>query len=1136
MKFKKILLFVALFSFAFVLVACNETTTATETTTGTTTAGQTTTQEQTTTEEETTTIAQLQNMNILNGWTDSGDSVYTIVQSDTELSVTYDKNSFSWANMAYPIDQDLSAFNKLVISISGSGTLLIKIQGATEAFEVSIQLTAGSVTYQLNLRDYDAFLGGVTGVYLFGGPGKADDTGNFTITEFAFNEGTAYGNVMENGDSNIPENEMLWDGTGDTWDFSAGFVDNGDGIYTVDDSGTDPVVSYTKASGFEWAYLLATVGGDFSAFDYLVLTVTGTTAGSVVFKAELSSSVQAEISGTFGEGETITLCLDLSSWTNEQLDALTKILIFADGGAASGSGTFTINDAYFSKEYVGEVVLDYYDFTTGWTSNDAGVYSFAEGVDGNEVTFDKASGQEWSFMRNDFDSEDVAGYNTLTMVLQGTSGESILLKPNDAGALEQNITFDGTEQTVVVTADAFTTVLIFAQPGTAPSTGSFTILSATVSYVEPDPLPADQVYDMQNDWVDNDGGIYTFTNTDGVVTVDFSKTSGQEWSFIKNTFTEILSNHNTITITVQGTSGLQLIIKPNDNGAYEQTVTLDGTEQTFTFTLTDTPTNILIFVDPLNGALTGSFDIISATVTASDPSLIDFTTDFTENDEGTYAFTELSDGSLQVDYTKGSGQEWVYMSHTFNQDALYGQNTLTIVLQGTSGESILLKPNNDGALEQTITFDGTEQTFVIPSDTFTSLLIFAQPGTASVSGTFTILSAQLTYVEPAYDFTAGWTSNDVGVYTFTEETTGTTVDFAKIAGQEWSYMVNTFTIDAEGFNTLTIVLQGTSGESILLKPNNDGGLEQTVTFDGTEQTIVVSASAFTSVLIFAQPGTAPSTSSFVILSARLTYVEPDAVPAYQEVVLGNEWVDNDGGIYSFTDTAGVITVDFTKTSGQEWAYIVYTISDNLLYHDTLTMVFNGTTGQQLIVKPNNNGAYEQTLTFDGTNQTLTFTLTDTLTQIIIFVDPLNGGLTGSFDIVSAVVTSTAATYDFASTFAENDSGTYALTTNVDESVTVDYTKAAGQEWVYMIADFSGEMVDGLNTMTIVIQGTSGESILLKPNNDGGLEQTITFDGTEQTIVISATSFSSLLIFAEPGTASVSGSFTIISAVLSHVEV
>ncbi|MCF7924014.1 MAG: hypothetical protein K9L64_02760, partial [Candidatus Izimaplasma sp.] len=577
------------------------------------------------------------------------------------------------------------------------------------------------------------------------------------------------------------------------------------------------------------------------------------------------------------------------------------------------------------------------------------------------------------------------------------------------GALEQTLVFDGTEQTVVITADSFVSVMMFVEPGEAPATGSFEIIEAKLTYVEPEALPIDQEYILGNEWIDNDGGIYTFTDTDGVITVDWSKETGEEWAFIKYEIDENLSNHDTLTMIVNGPIGAQLIIKPNDNSAFEQTVTFDGTDQTLVFNLTETLTHILMFVDPTNGALTGSFDIVSAVVTASAFTTYDFTNEFVENDPDTYDFTVQTDSSVLVDYTKAAGQEWVAFKSIFDP------------------------------------------------------------------------------------------------------------------------------LDVDRFNTMTLVVSGTSGESIMLKPNDLGSMEQTLVFDGTEQTVVINATSFSSLYIFAEPGTAPATGSFTIHQATLTYVKPDALPAWEEVALGNEWIDNDGGIYTFTDTAGVITVDWTRTSEQAWAYIKYDFDQDLSNHDIFTIVVNGTVGDQLIIKPNDNSALEETITFDGTDQTVVIDMTEPLDFVIVFVDPINGALTGSFDIVSATVTSSMATYDFADGFVENDPGTYDFTVQTDGSVIVDYTKAVGEGWVFMKATFVAEEVLGLNTMTLVVQGTSGESILLKPNDSGALEQTVVFDGTEQTITITAEQFSSMIIFAQPATDDVSGSFTIISAILSHTE-
>jgi hypothetical protein len=475
-------------------------------------------------------------------------------------------------------------------------------------------------------------------------------------------------------------------------------------------------------------------------------------------------------------------------------------------------------------------------------------------------------------MRHDFQGAPT-GLNTLTIVLKGTAGKSVLLKPNDVGALEQTVTFTGENQEVVVNADAFTTILIFAEPGTANASGEFYIVSAKLSYTR-SALPADQEVDVNKDWIDNDGGIYTITEADGKVTVEFNKSTGQEWAFIKTVFAENLANHNTIIMRFKGTAGQQLIVKPNDKGAFEQTITFTGEEQEAVFKLTEAPKMILIFVDPLNGAKTGSFEIISAKVVYY-PEDYDFTSGWISNDEDVYEFKAQEDGSVKVSYDKGS-MEWTFMRHNF-----------------------------EGA--------------------------------------------------------------------------------------------------ASGLNTLTIVLKGTAGKSVLLKPNDAGALEQTVNFTGEEQEVVVTAEAFSTILIFAEPGTANATGEFFIISAVLSYTPSQAVDPEIEVDVNKNWIDNDGGIYTITEADGKVTVEFNKSEGQDWAFIKTEFEDDLSNHNAIVMTVKGTAGQQLIIKPNDKGDFEQTVTFDGEEQEVTLILTETPRFILIFVDPINGAKTGSFEILSAKV-------------------------------------------------------------------------------------------------------------------------------------
>ncbi|MCK7484181.1 MAG: hypothetical protein MZU97_00530 [Bacillus subtilis] len=121
-----------------------------------------------------------------------------------------------------------------------------------------------------------------------------------------------------------------------------------------------------------------------------------------------------------------------------------------------------------------------------------------------------------------------------------------------------------------------------------------------------------------------------------------------------------------------------------------------------------------------------------------------------------------------------------------------GKNTMLILLSGTPGKQVLVKPNDSGALEKWVTFTDEEPVWVwVSAETFTNMIIFAEPGTASVSGSFTIHGVYLSYEVPlalgkeeVADFTFGWVDNgNTGTYTFATVGTKNVVTYNKVNAQ-----------------------------------------------------------------------------------------------------------------------------------------------------------------------------------------------------------------------------------------------------------------------------------------------------------------------------------------------------------------
>jgi hypothetical protein len=873
MQLKKIASFMLLLTIGLVLVACNTVTTTTPTTTASTTSTTTTTTTAptttttttttatpttttTTTTVPTTTLAPV--LSVLGDLKDGNEGVYNIRYESNVAYIAFNKHVFSWPAFEVASEEALSRFNKLVLTVQGEGSLLIRLIGADMVYEATVPLSSVNVTHQLDLRVYDSFLGGLEKIEFVVNPGVAGEQGELVLSKLEFDTGSPFGNVV-----------------------------------VIEEPG--------------------------------------------------------------------------------------------------------VNAMY------------------GFVTNDAGKYTLTTLLNGSvRVAYDKPVDFEWSFINNVFNVADVAGLNTLTISIQGTAGKQVLLKPNDFWATEKMVTLDGTVQTFTFTAAAFVNMIIFAEPNTVAA-GEFTILDLTLSYVPETDYgffgSADVPVNVN--WTGDVAGLefYDFVVANDILTISYDRPADKNWTWLRyNLPVYYYGVHNALEIQIKGEAGKQAIIKPNDFGPWEKTITFTGELQTVILPTTGVPTFLIVFSDPILGSLTGSYEIHSIK-TLYVPVGANVTEGFAQNDPNTYAFVTNPDGSVTVNYTKGAGQEWAYANTIFLPASTVGKNTMLILLSGTPGKQVLLKPNDSGALEKWVTFTDDQPVWVwVSAETFTNMIIFAEAGIASVTGSFTIHGVYLSYEVPLavskdeiVDFTFGWVDNgNTGMYTFATVGTTNVVTYNKVNNQYQNIKL-VFEDNLMNMNTMTLVLKGTAGKSILVKPNDKGALEFTVNFTGEEQTIVV-------------------------------------------------------------------------------------------------------------------------------------TLDETLTQIIIFAEINLANASGSFEIISATVSWEAIALDVNNGWTEGEAGTYAFVTNPDGSVTVNYTKTAAQSWTYMISNYIAAEVAGYNTITMVIQGTAGKQAYLKPNDLGGaVEVNLTFSGEPQTFVWTfATGFSKFVILAEGGTPSVTGSFTIISVVLSYV--
>jgi len=816
--------------------------------------------------------------NLLGGWVDGGDGVYTLTtNSEAKLAFTYDKGEHESAYLeSAEITEDLSGMKKLTIKLKGMGAIKVELIAGNETKEISLNVVPNEYSYQWNLIDDGEFLKKLDKVRITGAPGKTGATGNVEISEMKFYNTEALVDIIQTGFNNIPDNVNEYDGTSETFNFNSKWerLVPEEEVYTITVEDGITKVSVEK-SGEEWACIQALVKGDFTKFNYVVAKVKGTEGQPFILKAFENPIMETKVTLT---GEEQYVAVDISGLTAEQKNSINKILIFGFAGLPTGSGYFEIIEAFMTEEWDTGIVKNVYDGTAetfpihNWYDAGDSVYTIAND---EETVFEYNKGNsEWARAESYIEG-DISRFGKIVIEITGEEGKKVMFKVEGAGRnVEKHIEFDGTKQTVEIilttlpltTLKAIDKVMVFAAPGEKEVSGTFTLHSVTFM---------EDVVDVTLDWEDGGDGAYTFVeNEDGTLTVNYDKAAGQDWALIKATYGEEYARFNTITIVLRGTAGKTVLLKPNDQGALEKSFTFEeGEDITYTVT-TDIVTGYVVFAEAGTSPAEGSFTIVSVTLSFVRPegpkAEADINKDWIDNGDGVYTVTENEDGTVTVDYNKGN-KEYPALKQVFTGE-LAGYNTITLVLRGEAGKSIILKPNDNWELEKNLTFEeGKDLVFTARASEIYSMIIMAEGGTKDVTGSFTIVEAKLSCTE---DVTKGWVDNGDGVYTVTENEDGTvTVDYNK-GDKEYPALKQEFQF--EGYNTITLVLKGEVGKTLILKPNDDWQLEETITFEDEEEFVyTASAEEITKMIIMAEGGTKEVTGSFTIVSAVLSFVETE---------------------------------------------------------------------------------------------------------------------------------------------------------------------------------------------------------------------------------------------------------------------
>ena len=381
-------------------------------------------------------------------------------------------------------------------------------------------------------------------------------------------------------------------------------------------------------------------------------------------------------------------------------------------------------------------------------------------------------------------------------------------------------------------------------------------------------------------WYDNGDGVYTVTKQGTEFKVDYSKKSN-EYAIIKALVKgSALSAFKTVKLTVQGTEGTRILIKPYDK--VEKTVTLTGGVDEFFVDVSGVKDvdfaaelPVMLFVEPGAMDKTGSFTIKSCefsteAIPAPPKKVNEITAENTavsgwySSTEGNYELSQNNDGSLKV--TKVQAEQFSGLAVDVKGEALKDMKVFKVVLNGDFKAVKVEQIGSDllSAVELKNKSGDVEIVCKVKSDlsavdftkVFTIKIFFNWDEPENGKGqSYTIKSAAFSDVDQeineitATDKTAnaGW--YDVAekpTHQITKEGSSYIVEYDQKAGEEWAN-IQAFVTGAalKDMKTVNITVQGVKGTQIMLKPFNDGSLEKTFTLTGGVDTFTVDISKFT---------------------------------------------------------------------------------------------------------------------------------------------------------------------------------------------------------------------------------------------------------------------------------------------------
>ena len=797
---------------------------------------------------------------------------------------------------------------------------------------------------------------------------------------------------------------------------------------------------------------------------------------------------------------------------------------------------------------------------------DEGAYSIQNNAE-SYVLKKNAEGGEWTCMILPMTGKKLAGMNLLRVEIQGPKGAQVLFKINDENRGEHYVTTNGQKQVLEIPfdfdLDASRPLVVFLAPGVAGESGEFTITKLAYGNY------SRYINLLVEGWSTLDPEIVPFALKDGILTFSKLPEEGKEWACLIIKLENVsFVNFDTVVARFIGPAGEQILIKPNNNGAFEKWINCSGEMQEVTIQLTSELLNstdtMVLFVNPGTNGTGNEVQFVELALTMSkepvepepqeEPRNVDLMgKEMTALDAGHYVIQNNED-SYVLKKTE-TASEWTFVVLPMTGLDLEGLSVLRVEFQGKAGEQILFKMNDDNAGERWVTMTGEKQfmEFVYNGELNNgkALVLCLTGGVAGESGELTITRLEYSNYHLILNCLDFELKPEVAEqYDLTQENGKVTVAKTEVGG-EWSWfgIDPVAALDGVMVDKLIVEVKGEKDEQILFKFNDT--IEKWVTCTGETQLLsfdinaeLVGAKKL--FVIFCNPGAAASGNSFEITKLQLVlHEEGESQEEHgpKDVNLMNRELTSMGdGEYEITISENQYVAKKTAIGG-EWSAMVLPMTGlDLSNLKLLRVEFTAPENTPILFKINDENAGERWVTATGEVQYLELPFDLKLNPekaLVIFIGAGVAGETGELVITKLEYSNNPKIIDLLALdfMSVNPS---ALTFSKENDKLVFTKTAAANEWDWCgigpIAEANGAHVI---KMLLEVKGSEGETLVVKPNNNSAAENWLSMTGEvllinlNVDIVINGQD-NILVMFPNAGSAGTGNSFEI-SKLICYLE-